>query len=374
MSSCAFCDSTQPLTREHVFGQWVGRLGLDMSPVQYKAGPLNGLHRDMGRQPPYRQTVKNFCATCNNGWMSDLEGIAQRVLSPLILGEPGTINLEDQSAIAMWVHKTALTAMLISSDKQRDEGYGLPSSEYAGLYSRRDQLRPLEASRFWLGRYAGTDEFSAVRVTPVTMGMSGFPEPDLPHGYVMTIVLGQLLLQGLRITTPDVDFPVRSDLELPQLWPSREILSWPAGQPCDETGFLQFADGRVLSPALKHLELHPWSPAVNVAKSVIVGDRVQVPAVCGKHVFHYPVALLREATRGRFYAFVTRCDCKLTYLMQTEPDGTHCKAVEEVNGATEIYEDMPGDEHVMSDRAGVFVFKSLLKEGTPAIGATEAGN
>lgn len=92
--SCAFCGSVGPLTREHVFGQWVSRTGLDLTPMRHHAGPLNALPRDMGEQPPFRQTVKSFCASCNNGWMSNLETVAQRVLTPLILDEPGTIALE----------------------------------------------------------------------------------------------------------------------------------------------------------------------------------------------------------------------------------------------------------------------------------------
>lgn len=36
--SCAFCGSTGPLTREHVFGQWVSKVGLDLSPVRHMAG------------------------------------------------------------------------------------------------------------------------------------------------------------------------------------------------------------------------------------------------------------------------------------------------------------------------------------------------
>lgn len=128
--TCAFCGSAGPLTREHVFGQWVSKTGLDLTPIQHFAGPLNALPRDMGEQPPYRQKVKNFCAACNNGWMSNLEAVAQRVLAPFIRGESGAIAVEDQAAIATWVQKTALTAMLLSSKEQRDSGYGLDPAEY----------------------------------------------------------------------------------------------------------------------------------------------------------------------------------------------------------------------------------------------------
>jgi hypothetical protein len=53
--------------------------------------------------------------------MSKLETVAQRVLTPLIQGEPGTIALEDQAAIATWAQKTALTSMLLSSKEQTRE-------------------------------------------------------------------------------------------------------------------------------------------------------------------------------------------------------------------------------------------------------------
>ena len=49
--------------------------------------------------------------------MSGLEAIAQRVLSPLILGRPHVIEPADQAPTTVWVHKSALVAMLVSSDE-----------------------------------------------------------------------------------------------------------------------------------------------------------------------------------------------------------------------------------------------------------------
>ena len=218
--SCVFCGAAGPLTREHIFGQWVSRTGLKLTPMRHYAGPLNALPRDMGEQLPFRQTVKSFCASCNNGWMSNLEAAAQRVLTPLILDEPGTIAVEDQATIATWVQKTALTAMLLSSKEQRENGYGLSPSEYRELYARRELLQPLGFSQFWVGRFEGVRGFSAVRVTPLTVRIPGFPEPPLPQGYAMTVVLGALLLHGVRFTTPGLQADTATDLGMPQLWPS----------------------------------------------------------------------------------------------------------------------------------------------------------
>lgn len=364
--SCVFCGSTAPLTREHVFGQWVSKLGLDRSVVRHKAGPLNRLGRDMGTRPPYQQTVRNFCAACNNGWMSKLEVIARRVLTPLILGQAGTILVEDQAAIAAWAQKTALTAMLVSSEEERAGGYGLPSTEYTGLYARRDRMQPLDATQFWIGRYDGHPGFWSVRVTPLAVRITGLPEPILPQAYAMTIVLGQLVLHGLRFTTPALAIDVTMDLGMPQLWPSLGPASWPTGESCAAATFLGLADGRTLRSTMEQLELRPWTPAAELPRSDAVRGMVQLPTLCGEHFIFYPSVLVEEAARGRFYAFATMCECPVAYLIQTEPDGAHCKAADEPDVISEIYESLPGDEVLIGGHEGNFVSKRLLTESPDA--------
>jgi len=72
-------------------------------------------------------------------------------------------------------------------------------------------MRPLNASRFWVGRYEGDAGFWAIRVTPMTVRVTGLPEPDLPQGYAITIVLGELILHGLRFTTPALEVEVTTE-------------------------------------------------------------------------------------------------------------------------------------------------------------------
>lgn len=364
--SCVFCGSTEPLTREHVFGQWLGKIGLDGSPVRHKAGPLNRLGRDMGERPPFRQTVKDFCAACNNGWMSQLEVVAQRVLTPLILGQPGAIGVEDQAAIAAWVQKTALTAMLTSSKEQRAAGHGLPATEYTALYERRTQMQPLDATRFWVGRYDGNPGFWSVRVTPLAVRIAGLPEPDQPQGYAMTIVLGQLILHGLRFTTPALEVDVATELDLPQLWPSHGPVPWPSGLPCTAVSFLSFADGRILRSAFEHIEWRPWTPATELPPSSAVRGMVELPTLCGEHTVFYPSMLVDEAAHDRFYAFATVCECPVAYLIQTEPDGAHCKAADKPEVISDIYENLPGQELMIRDHGGAFVCKRLPGEASDA--------
>ncbi|WP_237842757.1 hypothetical protein [Cellulosimicrobium cellulans] len=291
--------------------------------------------------------------------MSRLEVAAQRVLTPLILGATATITQADQATIAMWVQKTALTAMLISSKEQRRSGYGLSATEYTAMYEQRDLMQPLEASQFWVGRYEGPAGFWAVRVTPLTVRLAGLAEPDVPQCYLMTIVLGRLALQGLRFTTPVLEIVATNGLGMPRLWPSQASVSAPAGQPCTEMSFLRFADGRFLKSTVDHVEIGPWAYATELPQSAIVEGRVKVPALCRKHFYYYPAAILEEALRGRFYAFMTACECQTAYLVQTEPDGAHCKAAGALDGIEQMYEDLPGDEFLIQDEVGEFICKRV---------------
>ncbi|MFI7288407.1 hypothetical protein ACIBRY_17405 [Streptomyces anulatus] len=291
--------------------------------------------------------------------MSRLEVAAQRVLTPLILGEPGTIAPEDRAVTAMWVQKTALTAMLISSEEQRSGGYGLPPSVYRAFHRGRNRMRPLDASRFWVGLYEGPAGFSAIHVTPFAVRIPGVPEPDVPQGYVITLVLGKLVLHGLFFTTSELEVGVSMDLGMPQLWPSDMPVPWPAGRPCTEASFIRLAAGKMLRSTVAHVEVRPWTRATSLPQSTFVDGKIKVPALCGKHSFFYPVELFEEAHRGRLYAFETGCECPRAYLIHIESDGAHCKAAGAADGISQMYEDLAGEEFFIRDEAGVFVCKRM---------------
>jgi hypothetical protein len=167
-ASCAFCGSVGKLTLEHVLGKWIATIGAPVGDVRPRAGRLNQIGEEFGKSPAYSQTVKEVCASCNQGWMAQLEGTARRVLAPFILGKLGTIQPSDLGSVAAWAHKTALVAMLVSSVSHRAAGYGVPASEYQEMYARRESL-PVPASRFWIGRYAGPRAITLQQVTPLVL-------------------------------------------------------------------------------------------------------------------------------------------------------------------------------------------------------------
>ena len=365
---CVFCGSEGPLGREHVYGQWLSKIGINLSPQQYYAGPLNEIPRDMGHQPPFRQTVKNMCLSCNNGWMSKLEVIARRVLTPLIRGESATVTVDDQPAVAMWAQKTALTAMLLSSEAQRQDGYGLPPKLYHALYKQHETLEPLQPSQIWIGRYAGNPAFHAVRVTPMVVRIPGIPEPGVPQAYLMTIVIGALLIQCLLFINEAIVIEMTSDLKLPLLWPSNDDIQWPSGQSCDSDEFAHVADGVHLKSTVDDVTLEPWSVAAQLPESALEDGKIKVPALCGKHYYYYPASLCQAAIQGHYYAFATCCECGYCYLIQLEHDGAHCKAYGAADEIKKMYEAMAGEEISIVDSAGVFFAKLITGDNadTPA--------
>jgi hypothetical protein len=345
------------MTGEHVWGDWLSRIGLDLAPVVHNTGPLNRLGRELGVRPPFRQKVRDVCGDCNHGWMSRLEAVAQRILTPFILGIAGELDTSDLGAVAAWAHKTALTSMLVSSGPERAAGHGVPASEYRALYDLREVTTP-PASQLWIGRYTGL-RMASVHVTPVAIRFDGIPEPDLPQGYAMTIVIGQLLIQGIRFTTPTLAVTATNELGLPQIWPPAGPVAWPGGTDVDDTTFLVAAGARTFGSAEPPIQVRPWTPATELPASQAVGRMVGLPTICGKHLVYYPGSLVAEAMHGRFFAFATGCECPMAYLIHTEPDGAHCKAADTTEVIATLYEQLPGEEYEIRSNDGVFWCKRL---------------
>jgi hypothetical protein len=121
-------------------------------------------------------------------------------------------------------------------------------------------------------------------------------------------------------------------------------LAWPVGAVVDDTTFLSFTAGKELRSSEKRIGLRPWKPATDLKDSRAVDGMVELPTICGQHVVYYPTDLVHEAMRGRFYVFMTACECPTAYLIHTEADGAHCKAADTAEAISAMYEGLPGPE------------------------------
>ncbi len=79
---------------------------------------------------------------------------------------------------------------------------------------------------------------------------------------------------------------------------------------------------------------------------------------CRKHEVYYPAELVQEAFRGRFYAFMTSCECS-AYLIRTDSDRVRFRGAGDAEGIAAMYADLPGRDIVIRDGRGEFHCKRL---------------
>ncbi|MCS6897177.1 MAG: hypothetical protein NZM29_04325, partial [Nitrospira sp.] len=54
------------------------------------------------------QKVGSVCHSCNNGWMSRLEGDVKPILTPMVLGNSVTLEAQQQERLTTWMTKCAM--------------------------------------------------------------------------------------------------------------------------------------------------------------------------------------------------------------------------------------------------------------------------
>lgn len=106
MRSCLFCGITQPLTKEHVFPDWIRKSG---------RRPPEGVEQSSVLPRPlrvdcYTWKLKVMCEICNNEWGSALEQAAKPSLEMMIEGHSVQLDPAAQESLAKWAYKTALVA------------------------------------------------------------------------------------------------------------------------------------------------------------------------------------------------------------------------------------------------------------------------
>src|SRR5213593_3811716 len=85
---CIFCGSSDELTREHIWSDWVRKLVPSDKPEMHfhRFGPIGSEQERSYPKRPYRWRLRVVCKTCNNGWMSRIDDAAKPIAEPMILG------------------------------------------------------------------------------------------------------------------------------------------------------------------------------------------------------------------------------------------------------------------------------------------------
>lgn len=346
------------MTREHVWPDWLSRTGFPNEPNVIESGPLNRLPAKYGPMRPLSTTVKAVCDKCNNGWMSRVEQAVQPVLTPILSGQRTLIDPVVLPTVALWALKTALIAMLLSQGD--GDSPPVPPSDYVDVYNSRESFHPPESVLAWIGRYGHQEPRLSTQVTPVVFERNGGSLSSLPQAYVFSVLVGEVFVQGIRFTDRNGETSFLDPPGMARAWPKGKSLSWPLSNALSYEDWRQAQRGENLDVADRNSRLRPWDPAVSLPRSRLVSGMVQLPTMCGKHHVFYPADLVTEARRGRFYQFMTMCECGVAYLVETEPDGAHCKEADQPEVILSIYESLEGKEREFRDHGGTFTCKRIV--------------
>ena len=238
---CVFCGQFAPMTKEHIWGEWIRQYVPSGANKHYlkdvevnKAGQeehVSITQRNGSAIGSYRKIV---CDKCNNAFLSRIQNRAKPFLIPLLEGRRTALVAKAQTAIATWATMVTMTAefFLNSSGKIAISG------------EDRAQLRATETALtdwdIWIGHYpGGTNQHRWTHTSIPIVGGAELPGPDnvytpLPNTQTTTFVVGKLYVHTMRSHYPELsrnwhwlDNPRLRHLHVP-IWPIRhELIAWP---------------------------------------------------------------------------------------------------------------------------------------------------
>lgn len=352
---CAFCGRRADLTGEHVFPKWMQSLNRDFESVRIVNSALNGFPRTTGEMHPFTSVVRQVCASCNNGWMGDLEGAMKTAILDLVAGTSTDFNPRYASELVRWAFKTALVGMYVSSAADRAAGYGVNRAEYNQLYAAAILGNPLDNVAAWIAR-TGPQAYSAggARVLPLSSRV-GDTESPRPVGYAISISIGQLLVQGLRLPDPGFSAGRFELADFARVWPEALPEDVPLNVPLiAEPVPLTIATSLIFADSYSEVRLAGWSAVTDLPQSVDLGHEVSMPAYCGRHRVLYPAWMVQLARAGHFFWFTSTCSCGHYYLYRTETTGTHLRGLGTEQQIEGMYQNRAGREIHLSFADGSF--------------------
>src|SRR5262249_1500508 len=232
---CGFCESTDRISREHVFATWIGPvvgLGQTGAAIQH-AFRTDGLLRG---QPwtaqKLDQKVRMACASCNNGWMGQLETKVKPIITPMIQTVVSVaLDFPSQAAVAAWAIKTAMVSEFLKDQRQR---YFTQAERQTFMGSRSPAS--IAGAHVWLACYLGGPN-TLHCLTAVLTRAEGVA------GHVSTTAIGHFACQ-VFVDRTTAGLPGVTSMQLGpweellvQIWPPHSpLVKWPSLRGADDLG------------------------------------------------------------------------------------------------------------------------------------------
>jgi len=220
--ACIFCGGT-PLTKEHLWPNWLRRK-IQVAPFPHRLKQeIDGTaSRDVSfEHPPFDQQVRAVCASCNNGWMAQVEGRAKLLLEPLLGFSGRSLHRRQQRELATWALMKAIVFDQLHPGEQ-----AVLAEHRQTLFD--DRQPPREGLWIWLATYNAEQvahyAYQGLKLTPP--GIT--EEPEDPTVYTVTFTVGPVAVQlaGTNVDGLSFDDIVFPQLDAVRIWPSLGNVSY----------------------------------------------------------------------------------------------------------------------------------------------------
>lgn len=200
---------------------------------QYNAGGL--VERDLQRPVQLPSVVvRTVCASCNNGWMANLEATTKPLLQPMIRGNQAVLTPEQQLQVATWASKTVVAfesneptaPVTLPGDRELIRLQGRPPAHHRVRLGSRDAVMESLVVNFRVGRSIDAPD-------------------EKPNVFATVIGLGFLLIQiwgGHGYGGGSVAQPGTSSARALMVWPpTLGTATWPPRLSVDDEDFDAFS-------------------------------------------------------------------------------------------------------------------------------------
>jgi hypothetical protein len=238
--NCIFCGNA-PTTKEDVWPTWLTKFiprnvprYTSAASIINEAGGVISTKKQVDGDPRSRR-AKCVCASCNNGWTSELQNSAKRIVLPLAQGQAATISPDDQELLAAWVSMGVMTSEYFNPSKA-----AVSSADREFLW--RHKTAP-KGWKVWIGNFSRISwpPYRVHHAWPVLDDeCSALPLPVTapPNTQTTTLVFGQLYVHAASSDLSEVitrlGFStevestlfrrIRPALGVPIAWPPRHVM------------------------------------------------------------------------------------------------------------------------------------------------------
>ena len=169
--------------------------------------------------------------------MADLETDAQPFVTPLILGQPVSLDRAQQELVALWALKTGMTGQYVLERHVR----AIPREHLRYVYDHR---QPPPTCQVWILGYGGEPLNTSIHMKPHwTIGaeqsaldehvVEPIPQPDT---YTATLAIHRFVFVLLGYVAPGKDLVLRKSLppgpSQKRIWPPQgDKVTWPFKRP-----------------------------------------------------------------------------------------------------------------------------------------------